>query len=43
MRLRMNIALQRLLARLPTISPDRWIPKCGWVLDFTLSGRPRVS
>lgn len=46
MRLRKNVVFQRLLARLLTISPDRWILKGGLALDFRLSdrgARPRAT
>jgi hypothetical protein len=43
MRLRKNVAFQRLLARLLTIWRDRRLLNGGLALDFTLSGRPRVS
>ena len=46
MRLRKNVVFQRLLARLLTISPDRWLLKGGLALDFRLSdrgARPRAT
>jgi hypothetical protein len=46
MRLRKNVVFQRLLARLLTVSPDRWILKGGLALDFRLSdrgARPRAT
>ena len=43
MRLRKNIAFQRLLARLPTISPDRLVLKGGLALDIARTRRPSVA
>jgi hypothetical protein len=45
-RLRKNVVFQRLLARLLSIAPDRWILKGGLALDFRLSdrgARPRAT
>ena len=43
MRLRTNVVFQRLLARLLTISPDRWVLRGGLALDIARTRRPRVA